>query len=114
MGERTALFEMELRQLPGVNSPAGLRSHDYVAEKVIAIRGAGPVATAADAVKSLVELGVLASAKPYIEMVRFRDLIVHEYEEIDPGLLYDLACNRTADFRAYRDDIDSAGRLHSE
>ena len=79
-----------------------------IAERIIAIKGAGPVASAGDAIKKLVDLNVLKSEKPYVMMVRFRNLIVHEYEEIDPDLLFDLAKNRVCDFRRFRDEIDLA------
>ena len=79
-----------------------------IAERIIAIEGAGPVASASDAVKRLVDLKVLESEEPYVEMVRFRNLIVHEYEEIDPGMLLDLVRNHLDDFRRFRDEIDRA------
>jgi len=79
-----------------------------VAERIIALDGAGPVATAAEAIQLLERLGVLESQNPYVDMVRFRNLIVHQYEEIDPGLLYNLATERLDDFRKFRDEIDRA------
>ncbi|MCK4378777.1 MAG: DUF86 domain-containing protein [Deltaproteobacteria bacterium] len=77
-----------------------------VAERIIALDGAGPVATAAEAIQSLERLGVLKSQNPYVDMVRFRNLIVYQYEEIDPGLLFNLATERLDDFRKFRDEID--------
>jgi uncharacterized protein YutE (UPF0331/DUF86 family) len=41
-------------------------------------------------------LGVIQDAEPYIAIVRFRNLIVHEYEEIDARLLFTLATTRIA------------------
>lgn len=79
-----------------------------IAERIIALGGAGPVATAADAIAKLVEMDVLASPKPYAQIVRFRNMIVHQYEEIDPALLYELATQRLVDFRRFRDEIDQA------
>lgn len=79
-----------------------------VAERIIAIEHAGPVAGAADALSKLKTLGVIQNAKPYIGIVRFRNLIVHEYEEIDPSILFQLATNRLDDFLAFRDEIDRA------
>ena len=79
-----------------------------VAERIIALDGAGPVATAAEAMQLLERLGVLESQNPYVDMVRFRNLIVLQYEEIDPGLLYNLATERLDDFRKFRDEIDRA------
>jgi uncharacterized protein YutE (UPF0331/DUF86 family) len=80
-----------------------------VAERILSLKNAGPVATAAEAVEALVRLGVLSSSRPYTDIVRFRNLIVHQYEQIDPALLYDLARNRLGDFRAFRAEIDRLG-----
>ena len=77
-----------------------------IAERIIAIKGAGPVATSVEAVKKLVELQIIESEDPYIRIVRFRNLIVHHYEEIDPEILYDIVKNHLEDFRRFRDEMD--------
>jgi uncharacterized protein YutE (UPF0331/DUF86 family) len=77
-----------------------------VCERIVALKGAGPAATAGEAVEKMVQLGILQSAEPYRSMVRFRNLIVHQYEEIDPAILYDLATNRLDAFRQFRAEID--------
>lgn len=81
-----------------------------IAERIIAMANAGPVASAAAAIKKLVELGVLKSEKSYVDIVRFRNLIVHQYEEIDPKILFSLAKDRLEDFRRFRDEIDQAAK----
>jgi uncharacterized protein YutE (UPF0331/DUF86 family) len=78
-----------------------------IAERILALEKAGPAATAAEAMESLVRLGVLKSAQPYIDITRFRNLIVHQYEEIDPVILFDLSKKRLSDFRKFRDEIDA-------
>lgn len=77
-----------------------------VAERIIALGNAGPVATAAEALERLVQLGVIASALPYTDIVRFRNILVHQYAQIDPGIVFELATSRLADFRRFRDEID--------
>jgi uncharacterized protein YutE (UPF0331/DUF86 family) len=77
-----------------------------IAERLIALKGAGPVATASEAIERLVMLGILKSAMPYSDMVRFRNRIVHEYETTDPAILYSIAVDHRADFRRFRDEID--------
>lgn len=81
-----------------------------IAERVVALKSAGPAASAAEAIEKLVGLGVLRSADPYVRIVRFRNLIVHQYEEIDPEILFDLARNHLDDFRQFRAEIDGAAR----
>lgn len=80
-----------------------------VAERIIALEGAGPVATAADAMKALVQLKIIESTSPYEDMIKFRNFIVHQYEEIEPRLLYRLLTTRLDDFRKFRDEIDRLG-----
>ena len=77
-----------------------------VAERIIAIMNAGPTATAGDAIRRLVDLNVIKSEEPYVDMVRFRNMIVHQYEEIDPDILYVLATKRLGDFRRFRGEVD--------
>ncbi len=79
-----------------------------IAERIIAFKDAGPVATAAEAMEKLAELGVIKSAASYTNMVRFRNLIVHQYEEIDPAIVFDIAKNHLNAFRQFRDEIDLA------
>jgi len=78
-----------------------------IAERILALEKAGPAATAAEAIESLVRLKVIQSEQPYVDITRFRNLIVHQYEEIDPAILFDLAKNRLGDFRKFRDEIDA-------
>lgn len=79
-----------------------------IAERVIAIENAGPAATASDAIDKLEILGVIESAELYRSIVRFRNLIVHEYEIIDPEILYTLITQRLDDFLKFRDELDRA------
>ncbi len=77
-----------------------------IAERIIALKGAGPAATGSEAIEKLAALGAIQSAQPYVEMVRFRNLIVHQYEEIDPEILYSIVSKKLDDFRRFRDEID--------
>ena len=51
-----------------------------IAERILALEKAGPAATAAEAMESLVRLKVIRSKQPYVDITRFRNLIVHQYE----------------------------------
>ncbi len=80
-----------------------------IAERIIALEEAGPVATATEAMAKLQALGVIQSSETYSSMVRFRNLIVHRYEVIDPELLFQIVKERLNDFRHFRDEIDRTG-----
>lgn len=78
-----------------------------VAERLLATTGGGPAATAAEAFEKLERQGIIADAQRYISMVRFRNVIVHQYEEVDPEILYTVVTERLADFRRFRDELDA-------
>lgn len=80
-----------------------------IAERIIAIENAGPVTGASAAMRKLEDLGVISSSEPYASIVRFRNVIVHEYEEVDPRLLFTLISERLDDFLRFRLEIDRAG-----
>ena len=77
-----------------------------IAERIIALKGAGPAATAVEAIERLVALRVLPAPEPFTEMVRFRNRIVHGYTDINPEMVYMIATTRQEDFRKFRDAID--------
>ena len=77
-----------------------------ISERIIAIENAGPAATAGDALVALVRLQVLRDVQPYRDMIKFRNLLVHQYAEINPDLLYEIATEKLDDFRAFRNEID--------
>lgn len=81
-----------------------------VSERIIALAGAGPTATATEAIDRMVQLNVLQNAEPYRSMVRMRNLIVHGYDEVNPDMLYDVVSGRLGDFRRFRDEIDRANQ----
>ncbi|HIG26863.1 MAG TPA: DUF86 domain-containing protein [Verrucomicrobiales bacterium] len=77
-----------------------------VAERIVAIKKYGPVGSAAEAIDKLVELECLKSSSPYLDMIRFRNFLVHEYERIDPHFTFQIAKEHLKDFRRFRDEID--------
>lgn len=81
-----------------------------IAERIIALAGAGPVATATEAIERLVQMNILKTVEPYRSMVRMRNLIVHGYDEVNPEMLYDVVSEHLGDFRRFRDEIDQANQ----
>ena len=76
-----------------------------IAERILALENAGPAAYASDAMKKLELLGVIQSADLYEKMVKFRNLIVHEYEEIDHHILYEVLTEKLEGFDNFRDEV---------
>jgi uncharacterized protein YutE (UPF0331/DUF86 family) len=77
-----------------------------IAERIIAIENAGPTATSTEALEKLENLGVIKSAQSYGNMIKFRNFIVRQYEEIDPEIVFNIAKNQLDKFRLFRDEID--------
>lgn len=77
-----------------------------ISERILAIENAGPAATAGEALAALVHLQVLQNVHPYRDMIKFRNLLVHQYAEINPDLLYEIATTKLDDFRTFRNEID--------
>ena len=79
-----------------------------VAERILAARRLSPAETAAQNLRRLQEIGVLKDAARYAEMVRFRNFIVHRYEQIEPQIVYSLAKGKLNHFRDFVDEIRKA------
>jgi uncharacterized protein YutE (UPF0331/DUF86 family) len=79
-----------------------------VAERILAAQHLVPADTAAQSLKRLQEIGVLKDAGRYAEMVRFRNFIVHRYEQIDPQIVYGLAKTKLSCFRDFIVEIRRA------
>ncbi len=77
-----------------------------IAERLLAQAGAGPAATAAEAVRKCLQLGILSAEEPYQEMVGYHNVLAYEFEQADPERTYTLATQKLSDFRLFRDEID--------
>jgi uncharacterized protein YutE (UPF0331/DUF86 family) len=86
----------------------GVESMIDVSERILAARHLSPAETAAQNFQRLQEIGFLKSADRYAEMVRFRNFIVHRYEQIDPQIVYGLAKTKLSCFRDFIDEIRKA------
>lgn len=76
-----------------------------VAERIIARKDIVPQKTAAETMKKLRVLGIINNDEAYIKMVRFRNLVVHNYDSIDAGILYAIVQNNLSDFKCFVDEI---------
>jgi uncharacterized protein YutE (UPF0331/DUF86 family) len=86
----------------------GVESMIDVSERILAAKRLAPADTAAENLKRLQEIGVLQDADRYAEMVRFRNFIVHRYEQIEPEIVYGLAKGKLGRFRDFIDEIRAA------
>ena len=60
-----------------------------ICQRLISLAGQSPASTGVDAIERCIQLGVLTDGKVYRDMVRFRNFIVHRYEQVDVNILVD-------------------------
>lgn len=75
------------------------------AERICSRNGIGPQATSADAIRRLKDLGVISGEEPFISMVRFRNLLVHNYDSLDASIMYDIVSKRLDDFKQFTEAV---------
>jgi uncharacterized protein YutE (UPF0331/DUF86 family) len=78
------------------------------AERVLVIEKQTPPATSVDAIQKLQTLGIIPPNSAYIDMVKFRNFIVHRYEKIDLEIIYATIKNKLPIFREFVDAIRNA------
>ncbi len=82
-----------------------------IAERIIASNDLLPPVTSAEGIQKLQELKVIKNAEQYIKMVRFRNLIVHNYESIDIEILHSIVNNNLGDFKMFADEIKTHEKI---
>jgi uncharacterized protein YutE (UPF0331/DUF86 family) len=83
-----------------------------IGERLIAVSGSQPCDTAAAVMTRIGELDVIKDPSRYVPMVRFRNLLVHQYEAIDLAVLYGLVTKRLADVEAFISEIRAYAEAH--
>jgi uncharacterized protein YutE (UPF0331/DUF86 family) len=76
-----------------------------IAERILAQKGVAPQKTATETIKKLQDLGITRNVDAYTKMVRFRNLVVHQYASIKTDILYSILKNNLNDFRLFIDEI---------
>ncbi|MDR0680920.1 MAG: DUF86 domain-containing protein, partial [Dysgonamonadaceae bacterium] len=71
------------------------------AERVLAIEKQTPPLTSVDAMEKLQKLGIIPANPAYIEMVKFRNFIMHRYEKIDLAIVYATIKNKLPVFKEF-------------
>jgi uncharacterized protein YutE (UPF0331/DUF86 family) len=83
-----------------------------IGERLIAISDGLPSETSAAVMERLQKMGVIRAADRYIPMVRFRNLLVHQYERIDVAVLYGILNKKLGDFEAFLSEIKAYVQTH--
>ncbi|MCK6626720.1 MAG: DUF86 domain-containing protein [Anaerolineae bacterium] len=76
-----------------------------ICQRLISLAGQTPAVTGVDAIERCIQLGALSDDEAYRQMVRFRNYIVHRYEQVDVTILTDVVNNHLADFDQFRAEV---------
>jgi len=76
-----------------------------VCEYILALEGISAPDTSANVVKKLIEIGIISDSTEYIDMIRFRNFIVHRYEKIDLEIIYAIVSKKLPVFRNFIHEI---------
>ena len=76
-----------------------------VANRLIATKNWGPTTSSADSVRLLAAKKVISSEEPYLKMIKSRDFIVHDYDNVDNAIVYSILTENLGDIRTFRDEV---------
>ncbi|MEW5959545.1 MAG: DUF86 domain-containing protein [Chloroflexota bacterium] len=76
-----------------------------ICQRLISLAGQSPASTSVGAIGRCIQLDALSDDEIYRKMVRFRNFIVHRYEQIDVSILVDMVNLRLVDFEKFRDEV---------
>ena len=83
-----------------------------IGERLVALSGAVPCDTAAAVMTKLKQLGVVRDDASYVNMVRFRNILLHQYEQLDQAIVYGIVTKRLGDFEAFISELRTYAETH--
>lgn len=76
-----------------------------ISDRIISLKEWGPASSSAEALKILHKKRVISEAEPYISMIGFRNFIVHNYDDVDPSIVYGIITKKLNCFRSFKKEI---------
>ena len=76
-----------------------------VCQRVISLQGSPPAATARGALESCEQLGMLKSSAKYRPLVGFRNILVHDYDDLRLEVVVDIVNGRLDALADFRDEV---------
>ena len=83
-----------------------------IGERLIALEGGSPAETSVAVMERLQALGVVSRASRYVPIVRFRNFLVHQYEQVDLKILYGIVSQKLEDVEAFGAEIKTYVENH--
>ena len=81
-----------------------------VSERILAIKKLPPRNSSIENFQELEKIKVIQSCDRYADMVRFRNFIVHRYENIDTQILFTIITKKLNNFSVFIDEIRTYGK----
>ena len=76
-----------------------------ISERILAHEHVAPQDSAADNIRHLQNRKIIRPMPEYLDMVKFRNFIVHRYEKIDIEIIYSIIKNKLPLFESFIQDI---------
>ena len=76
-----------------------------ISERILALKKRPPKNSSIENFQELEKLKVIQSYDKYADMVRFRDFVVHRYENIDTQILFSIITKHLEDFSLFIKEI---------
>jgi len=76
-----------------------------VSERILALNRKPPKNTSIENFQELEKMRIVKSYNRYADMIRFRNFVVHRYENIDTQILFLIVTKRLDNFLAFIDEI---------
>lgn len=83
-----------------------------IGERLIALTGGSPAETSVAVMERLQALGVIQSASRYGPMVRFRNFLVRQYEQVDLSIVYGVITQKLGDVEAFSAEVKTYVESH--
>jgi len=76
-----------------------------VSERILALKQIAPKNSSIENFRELERLNIIQSFEKYADMIRFRNFVVHRYENIDTQILFTIITKRLDAFSAFIDEV---------
>jgi uncharacterized protein YutE (UPF0331/DUF86 family) len=76
-----------------------------ISERILSIEKISPQSSAAENIQKLQQMNIISAQPEYIDMIRFRNFIVHRYEKIDLEIIYSILKNKLHLLKIFISDV---------
>lgn len=85
-----------------------------VCHRLLSLAGEATTPTARKAIEACVRLGALVDRPEYVQMVQFRNFLVHRYDRIDENVLADVVNRHLDDYERFIHEVEAYAQRRSQ